>query len=412
MGGVEHTAVLRWPRGGGRSSGRPRGIRPRWAPALAAAGVVAVVGASAGIGVALTAHHGTPAPAGGYVSTANSTPPSTLAPTSPVPTTSHPPEPRTTVPGGPWNAVVINHQTLSSDTLTGQGTFLYAIADGFLIKVDPGSGDVMQQVSVPYDGPGPNRPVAAGNKIWVIWSSDASGVALHAFNPLTLSPEGNVTLSGGQVPGTASGIVTTGPDGDMYVAVGGGVQVVDPTSGSVVKRIPVSGAIVSVAVSPDGSKVYAGSLGNGTFQVATYNAGSGARESVSSTSGSAGGYLVASSGGVWYTTGTEMTQRVWFAPVGDVSRARLITGGDNGGPDSAPTYVNGVVWVGGTQQLECLDPATGKVLAKASIPSDGGVPEHFGSLAYAGGHAYATYQDLHSQLVGVAAVTPPSACVG
>ena len=77
-----------------------------------------------------------------------------------------------------------------------------------------------------------------------------------------------------------------------------------------------------------------------------------------------------------------------------------------------PTYANGVVWVGGTQSLQCLNPSTGKTLASAAIPTDGGVTEHFGSVAFASGHIYATYQDLHSQLEGIAAVSPPSACAG
>ncbi len=408
-GGDGHTAVLHRPEG-------PRRQRPRWAPVLAAAAVVAVVGGSAAVGVTLTSHSKPSAPAGGSLThSAGATTPAGTNPTSPassIPTSTHPPEPRIPVAGGLWGAVLINHETLQPDTLVGGGTFLYAIANGYLLKFDPASGDVMQQVPVQFNGPQSNRPVLVGNTVWVVWSADGSGITLHGFNALTLAPEGNVSVSGG-APTGGEGLVAGNQGGtDLYVAAGNAVAVVDPSSNSVIKRISVPGTVTSVAVSPDGSVVYAGFTVGGSFHLGSYDASTGAQRSMSSTQGNATGYLVATGGGVWFTTGTQMVQRAWFAPGGDLSNARMITGGEDGGLDSVPTYANGVVWVGGTRSLQCLNPSTGRTLASVTIPADGGVPEHFGSVAFASGHIYANYQDLHSQLEGIAAVTPPSACAG
>ena len=47
--------------------------------------------------------------------------------------------------------------------------------------------------------------------------------------------------------------------------------------------------------------------------------------------------------------------------------------------------------------LACADPAAGSVLRSADIPADHGNVEYFGSVAYAGGHAYAYYIDDRSQ---------------
>jgi sugar lactone lactonase YvrE len=415
MGRDGHTTVLRRPEGP-RWGGGPRRPRPRWAPALAAAAVVAVVGGSAAVGVALTSHSKPTTPAGGSLTnSAGATSPATTSPTSPAAssvTSTHPPEPRIPIAGGIWNAMLINREAVQSDTLVGGGTFVYAVANGYLLKFDPANGDVMQQTSVPFNGLTANRPVLVGNTIWVVWSADGSGITLHGFNALTLGPVGPVTVSGG-APTAGEGLVAGGPgSSDLYVAAGNAVAVVDPSSNSVVRRISVPGTVTSVALSPDGSTVYAGFTGGGSFHLGVYDASTGAQRGMSSMHGSAAGYLVASDGGVWFTTGTAMLQRAWFAPNGQLSAARMVTGGEDGGLDSVPTYANGVVWVGGTQSLQCLNPSTGKTIASVAIPADGGVPEHFGSVAFASGHIYATYQDLHSQLEGIAAVSPPSACAG
>ena len=100
----------------------------------------------------------------------------------------------------------------------------------------------------------------------------------------------------------------------------------------------------------------------------------------------AGANLVATSGGVWGTLNTQTTT-VWFAPGGNL--AKLVHVGDATGANgySVPSYSGGTVWIGGSQTLVCASPATGKVLATASIPRDNGAAEYLGGVAASGGRA-------------------------
>ena len=399
-----HTAVLRVP--------RRRGGGMRWAPALAAASVIAVVGASAGIGVALTSHHSPTSPVGGATNTAGGGYPtaSTLPTDSPAQRTStHPPEPRIPIANGIWGAVLIDHDSLSSGSLVGGAGSLYAVTDGALVRIDPSSGNILQQVGVQTTA----RPVVVGNTVWVA-EPDANGVTLHGYDARTLGLVRTFSVPGGAGAWTREGILAAGPSGDLYVVTGNAVAAVDSASGSVKWRTPVtSGQADSVAVTPDGGALYVGVNATGNFRLVDYNPATGAELSSTATAaGGTGGYLVATQGGVWGSVGLMMTQRVWFAPSGNMAKVQYITVGGDGGLDSAPAYTNGLVWVGGTRNLECLDPSSGQVLGSTSIPADAGVPEHFGSVAYAGGHAFALYQDQRAQLEGVAAVTPPSSCAG
>ena len=76
-----------------------------------------------------------------------------------------------------------------------------------------------------------------------------------------------------------------------------------------------------MAVSPDGSKLY---VGIGSFQLLVYDLAAGTQASSSQMSGN-GGNLVATAGGVWGTTGTGMSEWVWFAPGGDLTRCFRIS---------------------------------------------------------------------------------------
>jgi len=205
-----------------------------------------------------------------------------------------------------------------------------------------------------------------------------------------------------------------GPDGKLYVAAGQTIAVVDPATRQVTHRIfMTAGQASSVAVAPDGSKLYVGIASAGSFRLLTYDAGTGRIAGSSTMTGGAGGNLVATSGGVWGTAGTGMSEWAWFAPGGDLGSSSRVTQGAGGGLASLPSVSGGVVWVGGSQELICASPATGKTLARTAIPTDHSVVEYFGSVTVlSNGHAYALYQDERAQLTGVAQLTPPAACKG
>jgi hypothetical protein len=383
-----------------------------WTPVLAALSVFAIAGASAGIATVATSHHSR----GGAPS--DGTPPATAtvsnSPSPTAPSQSPPPAGETLrVAGGMWGAKLINRHSFSQGSLTGSGDSLYAVEDGYLARIDPASGATLQTTR--YSPPVFSRPVVVGNTVWVVWSYGGGDIVLRGYDARTLAQVASVPVpAAGGVSNLAQGVLTAGPDGKLYVAAGDSVATVDPAARQVTHRISLTaGRASSVAVSPDGSKLYVGVAPSGSFQVLVYDVATGTQASSSRMPVGGAGNLVATDGGVWGTTGTGMSQWVWFAPGGDLTRSFRVSQGAGGGLSSVPVYSGGVVWVGGSHELICASPSTGRALARTSIPTDHSVVEYFDSATVLNsGHAYALYQDNAAHLAGVASLTPPAACSG
>ena len=386
-----------------------------WTPVLAALSVFAIAGASAGIATVATSHHSrSGAPSDG-------TPPTTAtvsnSPSPTAPSQSPPPAGETLrVAGGMWGAKLINRNSFSQGSLTGSGDSLYAVEDGYLARIDPASGATLQTTR--YSPPVFSRPVVVGNTVWVVWSYAGGDIVLRGYDARTLAQVASVPVpAAGGGSDLAQGVLTAGPDGKLYVAAGDSVATVDPAARQVTHRISVTaGRVSSVAVSPDGSKLYVGvvpSTPSGSFRVLVYDVATGIQASSSQMPVGGAGNLVATDGGVWGTTGTGMSQWVWFAPGGDLTRSFRVSQGAGAGLSSVPVYSGGVVWVGGSHELICASPSTGRALARTSIPTDHSVVEYFDSATVlSSGHAYALYQDNAAHLAGVASLTPPAACSG
>jgi hypothetical protein len=375
-----------------------------WTPVLAALSVFAIAGASAGIATVATSHHGrTQAPGDG---TPTSTAQGPTSASASAPSTSA--GARLRIAGGIWGAELINRQSFSQGSLISDGEFLYAAAGGNLDQIVPDIGNIGQ--TTPYNPPILSRPVVVGSAIWVVSSYSGGDIVLHGFVAHVLGQFASIPVPAiGGVSSQAAGVLAAGPDGKLYVAAGDTVATVDPATRQVTHRIYLTaGRASSVAVSPDGSKLY---VGVGSFRLLVYDLATG-REVASSRMSGSGGNLVATSGGVWGTTGSGMSQWVWFAPGGDLAKSFRVSQGAGGGLASLPVYSGGVVWVGGTHELVCASPATGHALARTPIPADHGVVEYFDSPTVLNGHVYALYQDERAQLAGVASLTPPAACSG
>jgi hypothetical protein len=398
----------RQPRSGRRQYREPRQRRRSWgsgwAPAMAAASVFVLIGASAGIAVLVSSHHSSSSP-GQAVGTTSSLAASPTG-TSPAPK-------GTVIPNAPWQAQLIDHLTLRQDSLTGSGDSLYAFAGQDLVRIDAATGAVA--ASAPVVPAVLNAPVVLDGKVWVVAQYLAGHVLLYGYDPQTLDHVTTVTVPAvRQMSTDGQGVLAAGPDGNLYVAAGESVAVVNPASGAVIRRIQLSvGPANSVAISPDGSKLYVGTSSPSaqSFQVLTYDLNRGGVQAGSSRmSVGVGGSLVATSGGVWGSLGSGMSEWVWFAPGGNLASASPVTRGAGGGLISLPAAAEGAIWIGGTHTLACADPDTGKVRASGTIPADHGTAEYFGSVAYAGGHAFAYYVDTQSGQQGLATVTPPASC--
>jgi outer membrane protein assembly factor BamB len=380
-----------------------------WTPVLAALSVFAIAGASAGIATVATSHRShTQAPGDGTPTSTVPVPTSASASASAsAPSTSA--GARLRVAGGMWGAELINRQSFSQGSLISDGEFLYAAAGGNLDQIEPTTGNVGQ--TTPYNPPILSRPVVVGNAIWVVSSYSGGDIVLHGYVAHVLGQFASIPVPAiGGVSSQAAGVLAAGPDGKLYVAAGDTVATVDPATRQVTHRIYVTaGRASSVAVSPDGSKLY---VGVGSFQLLTYDLATG-REVASSRMSASGGNLLATAGGVWGTTGSGMSEWVWFAPGGDLAKSFRVSQGAGGGLSSLPVYSGGVVWVGGSHELVCASPATGRAMASTTIPADHGAVEYFDSVTVlSSGHVYALYQDQAAQLSGVASLTPPAACSG
>jgi PQQ-like domain len=394
----------------------PRLRRPSlsraWAPVAAAAAVVVIAGASVGIAELASSHHTSPsgaAPASSTFSsgTASSSPSQTSISTGQ-------PQPGTAIPGAPWNAQLIDHQAVFPDSLVSADGSLYLYGNGTLDRIDPATGAVIDTAQ--YSPPILNPPVVVGNTVWVVSAYNGGNVAvLHGYDASTLAQTSSLQVPAiGPVASGSQGVLTSGPNGNLYVAAGEIVAVVNPATGQVTNRIQVlAGTASSVAVSPDGSRLYVGINSSGSFKLLVYDLPSDIEVGSSTlTSGGSGGNLVATSGGVWGTTGSGHSEWVWFAPGGNLNKAVQVGRGAGGGFAAYPSYSDGVVWVGGSGDLVCASPATGQVLATADIPADQGVAQFLASPVVADGQGYSYYQTDASQLTGLARVTPPTACTG
>jgi hypothetical protein len=406
----------------GSDRSRERAPRPRrgfsfgsrrWAPALAALSVVAIAGATVGIATVANSHHSnTPASNGTPTSSASaSSSSSSPAPTETV--TSVPPGAPLRVADGIWGAELLNRQSFDPQSLTGSGASLYAFGNGTLNRIDPATGSIRQ--SVPYTAPVTGSPVVLGSRVWVVAAYGGGEITLRGYDTRTLAQVASVLVPAiGGVADSAQGVLAAGPDGKLYVAAGESIAVVNPATSQVTGRINMTaGRASSVAVAPGGSTLYVAISSAQSFRVLTYDVGTGRVSGSSAMPDGSGGNLVATSGGVWGTTGSGMSEWVWFAPGGDLGRSFRVGEGAGGGLYSLPNASGGAVWIGGSHELICASPATGKILVRTAIPADHQVLEYFGSVtALDNGHAYALYQDQHAQLAGVAQLTPPRACTG
>jgi hypothetical protein len=403
------------PAGSGRRRRKPRSSWGRsWAPVLAAASVIVVAGASAGIATVVSSHR-SPASFTGGVSSSPSSPKAPASVSSPAssvrPTSAQTTFPPERVANGMWGAELINRDSFNQDSLTSGAGSLYAVSQGYLNRINPATGDVV--ASAPYATASvANPPVVTGNTVWVVWSYAGSSVVLRGYDSKTLTQVASVTVPvSGQLSTVADGVLTAGSGGYLYLAAGSSVAVVDPGTRQLNRiRVP-AGPVSSVAISPDGSKLY---VSTGALDLLTYNPATGAELGSSTVPGltSTVSNLMATSGGVWGTSGVGMTQWAWFAPDGDLTRMVRLGAGAGAGLDSIAVYSGGTVWIGGSHTLICASPVTGQALATATIPTDHQVVEYFGSVTVLAGHAYAYYVDQQSQQQGVVTLTPPAACSG
>jgi hypothetical protein len=308
-----------------------------------------------------------------------------------------------------WGAELINRQPLVPDSLVSGDDSLYAAGGGYLYRIDPATGRILR--SVPFSPSGQDRPVVLGNRVWVVWSYRSGLAELRGYDAQTLAQVASVQVPAiGGVASSAQGVLAAGPDDRLYVAAGDSVATVDPGSGQVTHRTTLTGGQASsVAVAPQGGKLYVGVGPAGSARLVTYDLGSGVLSSSVRLPNGQAGNLIATAGGVWGTAGTGTGLQVWFYNGADVTAVSAAASGEAA---SIPSLSDGAMWIGGSAEFDCANPDTGQLRVSSRIPSDHGGLESFGGVAVLGGRAYSVYQDQAAQLTGLARLTPDQACTG
>ena len=210
-------------------------------------------------------------------------------------------------------------------------------------------------------------------------------------------------------------MLAAGPDGKLYVAAGDTVATVDPAARQVTHRIFLTaGRATSVAVSPDGSKLYVGVAPSGSFQLLIYDLATGIQDSSSQMSVGGAGNLVATDGGVWGTT-RHRDERVGL--VRPRRRPGQLLPGQPGRGSRVQfgARSTAAAWSGSAAHTSSSAPARPRARAGAHAHPHRPrrIVEYFDSpTVLSSGRAYALYQDNAAHLAGVASLTPPAACSG
>jgi hypothetical protein len=304
----------------------------------------------------------------------------------------------------PWRARLLDR--ILPVSLTGGAGSLYATVVGGtlvfrIVRIDPATGKVVASIGYPGQT---NPPVIADGALWALWD----GSPLRGYNLTTLATETSIPIqSTGQLPVPAAA-VAAGPDGTLYVSAGYGVAVISAHSRRVIRTIPLPEYVGSLAVSPDGTRLYVafdGIVGG----LKAYNPETGALLATAGLQARFGSDLVATAGGVWGIGGTANSSWVFFAPAGNLSHAvRVASAGAN--PGASVSVALGAVWLGGPGRISCADPVTGRIRASAVIPSDRGGAVDISDVSYAGTRVFAAYYDTYSSVGGVVRIQPPKAC--
>jgi hypothetical protein len=375
----------------------------RWAPALAAAAAVLVVVVSAV--VARTAGH---SPGAGVAGGTGPARPGAAVSLSPVRKSAAPARPL--LLGGPWQAELIRQEPLLQNSLAAYDGRLYAVASPSVVRLDPATGAILARAPA---GAG-LAPVFAAGAVWTAAAGPGAQVRLRGYTLTRLAPAASVTVPFPAKDAGAGLKLAAGPAGQLIVAAGQHLAVVELAARHVVRGLQVTGGQISaLAVSSAGDRLYVAVTDRGSGQLRTYQLPGGALLATSALVGADTiGGILPSAGGIWGVEASGMTDSTFFAPAADLARAASRGGGGGGGLAAGVTISGRAAWLGGTGSISCADPVTGRVRASARIPVDHRYVIYLGPVTYVSGHAFAVYLDQNPSDAseGLARLRPPAAC--
>lgn len=392
-----------------RSGARSTVTRRRWLPALAATcAVLAIAAGVVSAQLSRGSHPGTGSPKPALSRPSSAPASTTTSSTTPA-----------TAPGrvvGPWDATAVGGQAAHAVPLTATRTSLYAADGKQLLRINAATGALLASSEYP---PGTGSAVIAGGTLWLVPQSDSGGaLVLPGLSPATLVRAGQIRLStsGG---GGGPVVVTTDTTGDrLYIEAGGQITVVDPaTRRAIAQYRAPGGPVVAMAVAPDRSRLYVtwNDEGAQLVELAVLDPASGRQvaDQAHYPGGTGVGGITASAGGIWLETGEGMTNDITFHPASDLAE----TSGEpvayaGGGFPVGAVVADDVVWLGGTTNLACADPTTGRVRVSSTLPTPHGDAANISSITVAGRSLFGYYRADAGPSRLLVRLTPPAQCGG
>jgi hypothetical protein len=299
---------------------------------------------------------------------------------------------------------------------------------GLIDRFELANGVSTAQVQIDPNASWP--PLVTSRALWLPVVT-AGTVTIELLDPVTLRQTGSFQIAA-VTPASAQPVLAASP-GYSEILLGDGNQIysLNPSSGAVEHQLSITGLVGGLAVSPDGSRLYAGAnTGGGEPHLLILDLQHGlatlsdtvlpnSQDSPVVGHGAVTG-LLATSGGAWvtvrypYPTIQSAADDIVFAPLNDPGHPREAIPG--GGLAATATLAGGAVFVSGLHQIECADPQTAAVRAHASQMGELGLSHNFYSVQLVGGRYYASFQtnggDAGGAYVGLAVLHPPAACGG
>lgn len=315
---------------------------------------------------------------------------------------------------GAFGARLLNGALIRPIIVSGAGAVYGLEGETIIDRFDPSSGAITAQA--PFDPSANWPPLVTPRALWLT-AVTPGVVTIEMLDPRTLQPTGfnsRIAATTQSSTGAQSTPVLAADANYSEILLGNADQIyaLNPLTGAVEHQVGIIGLVGGLAVSPDGSKLYAGLnvQGSGTARLLVLDIRHGLRtlEDTALDNGPVAG-LLATSGGVWITYVTGRENNVRFAPLTDLAHSREAVPGGGGLPATA-TVAGGKVFLSGIYTIACADPMTGAVLAQAQQMGEQGLTHYFGSPQLVIGHYLASFQTNYSEDRGLAILTPPAAC--
>jgi hypothetical protein len=314
---------------------------------------------------------------------------------------------------GPWNATTVGGPAGHAIPLAGTASSLYVRNGRDLLRIDAASGRVEATRPMPDTF---TTVVIAGGLAWVVRTSTSAGrLTLPGLDLRTLQPVADIRLPLAARPGRPIAVAADAHHRRLYVGVGDTVFVVGASRGRIVARYHLPQRFISsIAITPDQSRLYATTLDVSNGQASALIAldattGRPVADSVRFDGGTTA--FAATVAGVWLANGSGHTLALTFHPADDlaeIGRHPVTSAGGGFGVDGIVD--DNAVWIGGSTELACADPGTGRIRARSRVPS----PHHYAAdinfLVPAGRRLFGYYLADAGPTSLLIRLSPPAAC--